>query len=76
MINIHQAILALNPNIVTIRDEVAYDNNENVIKYDMTAAQEKLTEMKATEESIKTSALAKLTALGLTADEIAALGVK
>jgi hypothetical protein len=80
MIYLHQAILALNPSIVTIRGDVAYDANEQEVAYDKDAAQAKLVEMQAAEvaqeqaqETAKASALAKLTALGLTQDEIKAL---
>ena len=80
MIDIHQAILALNPAIVTIRGTDAFDVNGNPVAYDATAAQTKLTELQAAEvaaqqaqATAKASATAKLTALGLTADEITAL---
>ena len=35
----HQAIYALNPSIVTIRGDVAYDTNGNEVAYDKAAAQ-------------------------------------
>jgi hypothetical protein len=38
--NLHNAILQLNPNIVTIRGDVAYDKDENIVTYDVTAAQQ------------------------------------
>jgi hypothetical protein len=38
MIN-HQAIFALNPSVVSIRGDVAYDANENVVEYDAQAVQ-------------------------------------
>ena len=77
MININDAIYTLNPSIVTIRGEDAFDANENQVSYDMAQAQEKLTQMQE-EEAVKqqvqidakASALAKLSALGLTAEEI------
>ena len=80
MINIHQAIYALNPAIVTIRGDVAYDANEQEVVYDKDAAQAKLAELQAAEakaeqdaKDAKASALAKLTALGLTQAEVTAL---
>jgi len=80
MANLHEAILAINPAIVTIRGGIAYDKNEQVVQYDSSAAQAKLVELQTAEAqaeqdaiSAKASALAKLTALGLTADEIKAL---
>lgn len=36
MIN-HQAIYALYPSVVTIRGDVAYDANDNVVQYDLAA---------------------------------------
>jgi len=80
MINIHNAIYAINPAIVTIRGDVAYDANEQEVAYDKAAAEAKLVELQAAEAkaeqaaiAAKQSALSKLTALGLTADEIKAL---
>jgi hypothetical protein len=80
MINIHDAIYALNSSIVTIRGDVAYDANEKEVAYDKNAAQAKLAELQAAEVAqeqaaaiAKQSAIAKLSALGLTADEIAHL---
>ena len=80
MINIHQAIYSLNQSIATIRGNVAYDIDGNEITYDSELAQAKLSEMQnaedvAKQEQIiaKQSALSKLTALGLTPDEVKAL---
>jgi hypothetical protein len=80
MIHIHEAIYAINPFIVTIRGEVAYDANENVIEYDKSAAEAKFIELQAKETAKqekeiadKESAQAKLAALGLTTDEVKAL---
>ena len=39
MINLHNAILALNPSVVTIRGDIAYDANNNVVSYDAVAVQ-------------------------------------
>ena len=80
MINIHTAIYAINPSIVTIRGDVAYDANEQEVAYDKTQAQAKLLEMQAAEVAqeqtavaAKQSAMDKLAKLGLTADEVTAL---
>jgi citrate lyase alpha subunit len=80
MITLHQAIFALNPSIVTIREENAFDANDNPVAYDMAAAQAKLKELQDAETAAqqaaaahKASAVSKLTALGLSADEINAL---
>lgn len=77
---IHDAIYALNSSIVTIRGDVAYDANENIIEYDMAQAEAKLAEMQAEETAkqeaqvtAKQSAMAKLSALGLTENEVKAL---
>ena len=80
MITLHNAIYALNPSVVTIRGDVAYDKNEQVVAYDKAAAEAKLVELQAAEaqaeqdaKDAKASALAKLTALGLTQAEVTAL---
>ena len=80
MITLHHAIYALNPTIVTISNDMAYDANENVVAYDKSAAEAKLVELQAEETAkqqaevaAKESALSKLTALGLTDAEVKAL---
>ena len=80
MIDIHNAILAINPSIVTIRGDVAYDANEQEVDYDMVQAEAKLVELQAQEaaqeqekKDAKQSAIAKFAALGLTEDEVKAL---
>jgi hypothetical protein len=80
MITIHNAIYALNPSVVTIRGDVAYDANEQEVAYDKDAAEAKLVELEAAEvaaqeaqATAKQSALAKLAALGLTEDEVKSL---
>lgn len=35
----HDAIYALNPSVVTIRGDVAYDANDNVVEYDKAAVE-------------------------------------
>jgi hypothetical protein len=75
MIYLHDAIYALNPSVVTIRDDVAYDANEQEVAYDLSAAQTKFAELQAAETAAKTAALAKLTALGLTTADLTALGL-
>lgn len=80
MIYLHDAIYALNPSIVTIRGDVAYDANEQEVPYDKAAAEAKLEEMRFAEltawqdkDTAKQSAMAKLAKLGLTEDEVKAL---
>jgi hypothetical protein len=36
---LHEAIFKLNPTVVTISGDVAYDNNNQVVEYDLAAAQ-------------------------------------
>jgi len=80
MAHLHDAIYALNPSVVTIRGDIAYTQDEQVVQYDLAAAQAKLVELQAAEaqaeqaaKDAKASALAKLTALGLTQAEVTAL---
>ena len=80
MINIYNAIYALNPTIISICGDIAYDANEQEVAYDKNAAEAKLVEMQAAESAqeqaqatAKASALAKLAALGLTQAEVTAL---
>jgi DNA-binding protein H-NS len=77
---LHEAIYQLNPTVVTICGDVAYDANENEVTYDMAQAEAKLAELKAQAEAnaqaaidAKQSAISKLAALGLTQDEVKAL---
>jgi len=37
--NLHDAIYKLNPTVVTIRGDVAYDANDQVVAYDLAAAE-------------------------------------
>jgi hypothetical protein len=80
MIFLHDAIFALDSNIKVIRGDVAYDKDGQEVAYDKDAAEAKLAQMQAEEAAkaqaaidAKQSALAKLTALGLTEDEVKAL---
>ena len=80
MITIYTAIYALNSSIVTIRGDAAFDANGQEVAYNKDAAQTKLVELQAaetaaeqTQVTAKASAMAKLTSLGLTQDEVKAL---
>jgi len=67
------AIYKLNPTVVTIVGDTAYDANGNEVAYDLAAV---TAQAEADAQAIidtKTSALAKLAALGLTQDEVKAL---
>jgi hypothetical protein len=77
----HDAIRAVNSNVVTIHGDNAYDANGNLVTYDETAVQAKLLELQTqyaeqqqAQATAKASAIAKLTALGLSAEEISAIG--
>lgn len=83
MIHLHEAIYAINSSIATIRGEEAFDIDGNEVAYDKEQAEAKYQEMQEAEmiawqdkDTAKQSALAKLSALGLTPEEIAALGVQ
>jgi len=67
------ALRTLYPQIVNTIGDLAYDANGEIVKYDKDAVIAKQTELDAQAQSTKASALAKLTALGLTADEVKAL---
>jgi hypothetical protein len=67
------AIYKLNPTIVTIRGDVAYDKDDNEVAYDKDAAIALAEADAQAAIDAKASALAKLAALGLTQDDIKAL---
>ena len=73
MINIPFTILELYPNVVTVQGDIAYDKDGNEIAYDLEAVTAKAQADEQAAKDTKASALAKLTALGLTADEVKAL---
>jgi len=74
------AIIELYPQIVVIRGDVAYDANNEEVAYDINTVNAKIAQdedaQTAAEQAAaahKASAVSKLTALGLSADEINAL---
>jgi len=77
----HKAIYALYPQVVTIDDGTgAFDKDGNKVEINQSAVDAKAIELQAIQtaaeqakETTKTSALAKLAALGLTQDEVKAL---
>ena len=73
MRNIQQAIFELYPQVVTVYGYKAVDKDGIEVAYDLNAitAKAEANEQKAI--SVKESALAKLSALGLTQDEVKAL---
>lgn len=75
MINSKQidAIFKLYSQVVTVRGDTAYDAEGNEVAYDLSAV---TAQAQADAQAIidkKASAIAKLTALGLTVDEVTAL---
>jgi hypothetical protein len=69
----HEAIFKLNPSVVTIRGDNAYDAEGNEVAYDLEAVTAQAQADAQTAIDTKASALAKLAALGLTQDEVKAL---
>ena len=67
------AIYKLYPNVVRTVGNIAYDANGNEVAYDLEAVTAQAEADAQAAIDTKTSALAKLTKLGLTADEITAL---
>jgi hypothetical protein len=73
MIDIFSAIQKLYPQVITLRGDIAYDANENEVAYDIQTVTAQAEADAQAAIDTKASALAKLTALGLTADEVKAL---
>jgi len=69
MIN-HQAIFSLDPSVVTIRGDVAYDADGNKVTYDKAAVEAKVIEIQAEEAAKQKESLDKLAALGLTPEDL------
>jgi hypothetical protein len=75
-----EALFKINPQITIIRGDVPYDTNGNEVAYDLSAVEAKIAQdeadkvaQQAAKAAAEQSAISKLSALGLTADEIAAL---
>ena len=73
MIDIHNAIFKLNPTVVTISNDIAYDADGNEVAYDLQAVTAQAQADAQAVIDAKASALAKLAALGLTEDEVKSL---
>ena len=73
MINITSAIYKLYPNVVRTIGNIAYDAEGNEVAYELKAVTAQAETDAQAIIDIKTSALAKLTALGLTEDEVKAI---
>jgi hypothetical protein len=67
------AIYKLYPSVIRTVGDIAYDANGNEVNYDLQAVTAQAQADAQTVIDIKNSALAKLTALGLTSDEIKAI---
>ena len=73
MININSAIYKLYPNVIRTVGDIAYDANGNEVAYDLQAVTAQAQADAQAVIDTRTSALAKLTALGLTQAEVTAL---
>jgi hypothetical protein len=73
MIDISNGIFKLYPQVTVINGTTAYDENGNEVFYDLQAVTAQAQSDAQAIIDIKNSAIAKLTALGLTADEVKAL---
>ena len=73
MIDITNALYKLYPNIVCTVGDIAYDADNNEVAYDLSRVTTQAQNDAQTVVAAKESALSKLTALGLTADEVKAL---
>ena len=67
------AIYKLYPQVVRTNGDVAYDAEGNEVAYDLQAVTAQAETDAQAAKDVKTSALAKLAALGLTQDEVKAL---
>jgi hypothetical protein len=67
------ALYKLYPNVIRTIGDVAYDANDNEVAYDLQAVTAQAEADAQAVIDTKTSALAKLAALGLTEDEVKAL---
>jgi hypothetical protein len=68
--NIANAIIKLHPQVTSIIEDNAYDEQGNEVAYDLQAVTAQAEADAQAVIDTKASALAKLTALGLTEDEI------
>ena len=80
MSKLMDAVFNLYPQVVRTNDNKAYDANDNEVVYDLAAVNAKIAKDEAdkvaaeqAQATAKASALAKLTALGLTQAEVTAL---
>lgn len=69
----YNALRELYPTVISCIGDVAYDTNGTEVSYDLAEVNAKVEADKQAVIDTKASALAKLTALGLTQDEVTAL---
>ena len=67
------AVYKLYPSVITMQGDTAYDADGNEVTYDLSAVTAQAEADAQAVIDTKTSALAKLTALGLTEDEVKSL---
>ena len=70
-----EAIYKLYPQVTNTRGDTAYDADGNEVAYDLQAVTAQAQADAQADFDIKASALAKLTALGLTTADLTALGL-
>jgi hypothetical protein len=73
MINLISSISKLYPNVVRTVGDIAYDVDGNEVAYDLAAVTAQAEANAQAVIDAKQSAISKLTALGLTQDEVKAL---
>jgi len=80
MVSFKHALHQAYPNAVRTDGDIAYDENGNVVEWDVAVVEAKQAELNAilesqiqAQETAKQSAISKLAALGLTADEVKAI---
>jgi len=71
--NLSRLIFKLYPQVKTTNGDVAYDENGDVVQYDLAAIEAEFESEQTAQQTSLASALSKLKTLGLTDDEISAL---
>jgi hypothetical protein len=71
--DLHRAIIDIHPQVVLVREDIAYDSNGNTVEYNLAEAQAHVEVTQSAKQAASDSATSKLKALGLTDDEISAL---
>ena len=71
--DLHRAIIDIHPQVVLVREDIAYDSNGDTVEYNLAEAQAHVEATQTAKLAAQNSANAKLKKLGLTDDEISAL---